>query len=1197
MNNMSSDNLDGPPRDEAKRKETIAREQLKWTTYYESLAMDAQPEVVQFGEEFLAYCERLLPNGGAILEAGCGAGWQSLALARSGRYRVDLLDFSEAALDAAKRVFDAAGVQARFLAGDAFETGEPEYDLVFNAGVIEHYTFDEQRKLLMGMASRSRRYVVALAPNRDCYWYWVSRVRNAAAGNWPFGKESPSIDFRGVFESAGLSFCGSTYLARNWTQAFLRNLPGIDEDLRRILTLSHSSPLIGAAQSCYIVGGTGTVEHAPSAAIPEARSITIQEELTGAVADSLALRIGAENALALANSRADGAQRSLSEAASALSVERARADQAERSLNNHRAEAASALEVERARADQAERTLNNYHIEAASALEVERARADQAERTLNNYQIEVASALEVELARADQAERFRLRADHAETLLQQARIEARDSAAARTAVEASLEEATKELAQAKIHAQEVYAAAGHFSDAFRRSLNEYRQQRAWKVMVAIRRAYTLLFREGWRGKARMLFGPHPPLSRYEPFFPVPEGYLPAPKIAQISAAAPVAADPAQAQGLPPARKYDVVVLAIIDFDFRFQRPQQIAAEFARRGHRVFWVTATRVLPMQSGDAYRVKQLRPNVWEVSVRAPQTDLYCGVLSDGAAAQFRDSLALFYREYAIAGSAVMVQLPFWRRLALQLREEPASVLVYDCMDDWDTFENLGDFNRDEEVPLAGECDVLVVTAEKLRVKFEGRSLHPLLVRNGADFEFFRAAEPLPELSAIPKPVVGYFGAIADWIDLDLVHEVAKSRPQYSFVLAGQVFNRDMSALELLPNVHLLGSRPYEQMPRLLAAFDVCIIPFKLNKVTHATDPVKLYEYLSQGKPIVATAMDELRAWEQLLYLSPDAAGFSLRLDAAVAEADPELKEQRIDFARRNNWTARVDLMDAAIRAAFPKVSILIVTHNSADFIGPCLRSLLANTSYPNWEAILVDNASVDGTVELARTAVGGDIRVRIEALSGNTGFSAGNNAAAARASGDYLAFLNADTIVTSGWIEGLLRHVETDDSIGLICPVTNFAGNEAKINVDYSVESEMERFAMRLARERRGLSLDVAVVPLYCALIRAKLFWELGGLDEGYGIGMFEDDDLSNAVRARGLRVVVAEDCFVHHFGQGSFAKILPEEYDLIFAANRRRFESKWKTSWVAHQTRPNVRPPFEERRFEPDSFCREGSREIG
>ena len=561
----------------------------------------------------------------------------------------------------------------------------------------------------MGMASRSRRYVVVLAPNRDCYWYWVSRVRNAAAGNWPFGKESPAIDFRGVFESAGLNFSGQSYLARNWTEAFLRNLPGIDDDLRAILRHTHASPLISAAQSCYIVAGTGTVEGATPRPTPEARTITMLEELTGALSDSLALRINVESALAAEKARADLAEKRIEEESAADPL-RLR------------------LEAERDRADLAERNLSTYRIEVVN----ERDRADRAERSLIDQRTEVASA----------AEALRVRAEDAETRLRQARIDVLESEAARMAAVTSLatahtqlEQTEKELEQVQVQAHAVFASAGHFSEAFRDSLNEYRHQRAWKVMVGIRRAYTLLFREGWKGRFRLLFGSRPPLSQYEPGFPAPLGYLPAPKIALKPALSPAKPSvPARKQGPLPPRKYDVVILAIIDFDFRFQRPQQIAAQFARQGHRVFWVTATRVLPLQSDDAYRMKELRPNVWEVSVRAPQTDLYCGVLSDEAAGQFRDSLAVFHRDLAIVESAVVVQLPFWRRLGLELRKEHGSLLVYDCMDDWDTFENLGNFNREEEVPLAAECDVLVVTAEKLRVKFEDRSLQPLRVRNGA-------------------------------------------------------------------------------------------------------------------------------------------------------------------------------------------------------------------------------------------------------------------------------------------------------------------------------------------------------------------------------------------------------------------------------------------------------------------------------
>jgi len=84
------------------------------------------------------------------------------------------------------------------------------------------------------------------------------------------------------------------------------------------------------------------------------------------------------------------------------------------------------------------------------------------------------------------------------------------------------------------------------------------------------------------------------------------------------------------------------------------------------------------------------------------------------------------------------------------------------------------------------------------------------------------------------------------------------------------------------------------------------------------------------------------------------------------------------------------------------------------------------------------------------------------------------------------------------------------------------------------------------------------------------------------------MFEDDDLSLRVREAGFKVCAAEDCFIHHFGQGSFSKLDGEAYNRIFDANRRKFEEKWKRPWVVHRTRPGVRPPLEERRFDPASF---------
>ena len=749
-----------------------------------------------------------------------------------------------------------------------------------------------------------------------------------------------------------------------------------------------------------------------------------------------------------------------------------------------------------------------------------------------------------------------------------------------------------------------------YRSRFQNDLAAYRSQRAWKVMLACRKAYTLYHRSKAQFLAWVLGLPFVrtgPLEEHELTFPDIVNYIPAtfrrswldiktpdiqtPDTDSPQPPAQAAEPPLSAVETPPQRdQYDEVILAIIDFDFRFQRPQQIAAEFARKGHRVFWISPTRFLPISSPHAYDVLPLRDNLWEIHVRSRQPDIYMGDLEPDVVAAMAEALGHLYRDFAIAEHTVLAQLPFWRRLALQLRAAYGSKLLYDCMDDWETFENMGKFNVSEEKLLVQESDVLVVTGAELQRKYQAQGLNPVLARNGADFPFFSQARPNDLLAGIPKPIVGYFGAIADWIDLDLVYAVAKGRPQYSFVMIGQVFGRDISQLESLPNVRMLGSQPYADIPAYLYHFDACTIPFLINQVTKATDPVKLYEYFSLGKPVVATNMAELAQCSDLVYIGHDAEDFARQLDLAVSENDPELPRRRIDFARANTWASRVEDIDRATRQTFPLVSILIVSYNSAQFVRPCLDSILRNTSYPSYEVILVDNASTDHSVELVKEYAGRDSRLRLIALPENLGFAGGNNHAVSQSRGEHLVFLNIDTMVTSGWIERLLRHVRQDPSIGLLCPVTNFAGNEIKINVDYTDSRGMERFARSLAAAKNGQRTEIQVAPLYCALLSRALWDRIGEMDTRYEIGMFEDDDLSLRVRQAGFGTFAAEDCFIHHFGQGSFSKLAPEAYNRIFEANRRRFEEKWNQPWLPHRTRPGVRPAFEEARFDPLEFTR-------
>ncbi len=375
-----------------------------------------------------------------------------------------------------------------------------------------------------------------------------------------------------------------------------------------------------------------------------------------------------------------------------------------------------------------------------------------------------------------------------------------------------------------------------------------------------------------------------------------------------------AAATARLAGGPQPGDYDVIVLPIMDWASRRQRPQQLALQFAAAGHRLFYMHTS----FRENRPPLINALGDNLFEVILPSPHpVNLYVDAMSAELEEKLLEAFKALQRHFGLSAAVILVDLPFWTPLALRLRDELGWKVVYDCMDYHAGFASNTPAMLGQEDRLVQESDLVLVTAQSLLERLRSQARLCLRLPNAADFQHFHnpPAAPAKEVENLGNPVIGYYGAIADWFDTALVGGLARQRPDWRFVLIGSTLYADLAPLQGLENVHLLGEMSYDRLPQFLHTFDVAIIPFKPTPLTHATNPVKLFEYLSAGKPVVATELDELRHYQEYVCLAASPEEWLAALEAALAEDSPELAAGRVEFARQNTWDARFALLSQAI------------------------------------------------------------------------------------------------------------------------------------------------------------------------------------------------------------------------------------------------------------------------------------------
>ncbi len=241
--------------------------------------------------------------------------------------------------------------------------------------------------------------------------------------------------------------------------------------------------------------------------------------------------------------------------------------------------------------------------------------------------------------------------------------------------------------------------------------------------------------------------------------------------------------------------------------------------------------------------------------------------------------------------------------------------------------------------------------------------------------------------------------------------------------------------------------------------------------------------------------------------------------------------------------------------------KVSVIALTYNQLEYTKSFIQSLYQNTSYP-FELIIVDNNSSNNTIKFLKELEKTKNNVKLILNNNNLGFPKGVNQGIKKAAGNYILVANNDIVLTKGWLERMIEIAESDPQTGLVGPVSNsVSGMQLDNDAKYSTIEEMHDYAANVRQKNRGKILEFPRVAFLCTLIKKEIIEKIGGLDERFSPGNFEDDDFCLRAQLAGFKNVIAKDVFIHHYGSKSFAAEGLEKYKERLETNQKIFVDKW------------------------------------
>lgn len=478
-----------------------------------------------------------------------------------------------------------------------------------------------------------------------------------------------------------------------------------------------------------------------------------------------------------------------------------------------------------------------------------------------------------------------------------------------------------------------------------------------------------------------------------------------------------------------------------------------------------------------------------------------------------------------------------------------------VFELIDAWDS--SLGGDWFDEAVmsKYIAESEIVVGTAKVLRDKLvaAGRN-DALYLPNAANeriFDSYKEYARPAEIDASKRALL-YFGSLyGEWFDWDAISLAAKrvGHGTNIYLIGDAPAGRVVDS-----NVHFLGSKNIDELPAYLRHCDAALLPFIPGHISDAVSPIKVFEYLAMGVPVIANALPELEGYPNV-FVARDCQHF-----AELCAADLKADTAKVDsFLMRNSWATRADAI-VPPREFGKVISAIVLIHNNARIIERCISSLKLHGQDYLREIIVVDNASTDGGAELVESLFPDVSVVR----NPKNGCSSGRNLGVQRASGSTVAFFDSDQWLTNrGSFEEAMSILEGNPRIGAVGWAAGwFSGGEESMGgpiADYLPA----RGTLTPEYQELGYRTDIAYLGSGGMFLRRKTFEAVGGFDEAYDPTCFEDTDISFGILNAGYYLAYRDLQGVRHQPhQTTAASAGSESYAALFMKNSHYFKKKWR-----------------------------------